>query len=110
MRRWELVAGSSAKFWEIDREGTEVTVRFGRLQTNGQTQTKELDTEEAAEAHVAKLVADKEKKGYRPVGTTEENAGSAAPATRDSAPQQPAPQQPAPAQPASTQPASTQPA
>ncbi|GGU45004.1 hypothetical protein GCM10010178_41930 [Lentzea flava] len=69
MRRWELVSGSSAKFWEIGREGTAVTVRFGRLQTAGQTQTKEFASEEAAQAHVAKLVAEKEKKGYRPVAS-----------------------------------------
>lgn len=69
MRRWELVAGGSAKFWEIDRTGTEVTVRFGRLDTAGQTQTKELASEDAAAAHVAKLVAAKEKKGYQSVAT-----------------------------------------
>ncbi|PWK82798.1 putative DNA-binding WGR domain protein [Lentzea atacamensis] len=69
MRRWELVAGSSAKFWEIGREGSSVTVRFGRLETAGQTQTKELASAEAAEAHVAKLVGEKEKKGYVAVGS-----------------------------------------
>ncbi|MET8760084.1 DUF4132 domain-containing protein [Lentzea sp. NPDC004782] len=67
MRRWELVAGGSAKFWEIGQDGTTVTVRFGRLNTAGQTQTKEFPSAQAAEAHVAKLVAEKEKKGYRPV-------------------------------------------
>ncbi|ANZ39567.1 hypothetical protein BBK82_29470 [Lentzea guizhouensis] len=65
MRRWELVSGSSAKFWEVERTELVVTVRFGRLGTAGQTQTKELASAEAAAAHVAKLVADKEKKGYR---------------------------------------------
>ena len=69
MRRWELVTGGSAKFWEVGREGSSATVRFGRLGTAGQTQTKELASAEAAEAHVAKLVAEKEKKGYRPVGS-----------------------------------------
>ncbi|WP_394620703.1 WGR and DUF4132 domain-containing protein [Lentzea sp. JNUCC 0626] len=69
MRRWELVSGNAAKFWEIDQAGTSVTVRFGRLDTNGQTQTKDLATPEAAEAHAAKLVAEKEKKGYTPVAS-----------------------------------------
>ncbi|MFD5828356.1 DUF4132 domain-containing protein [Lentzea sp. NPDC060358] len=68
MRRWELVADGSAKFWEVDRDGVAVTVRFGRLGTAGQTKTKELASEEAARSHVAKLVAEKEKKGYRPAG------------------------------------------
>ncbi|MGW6936698.1 DUF4132 domain-containing protein [Lentzea sp. NPDC054927] len=70
MRRWELVSGSSAKFWEIGRDGASVTVRFGRLETAGQTQIKELASPEAAEAHVTKLVAEKEKKGYRSVADT----------------------------------------
>src|SRR5690349_14378401 len=35
----------------------------------GQTQTKELPSEAAAQAHVAKLVAEKEKKGYRSGGS-----------------------------------------
>ncbi|MCX2947906.1 WGR and DUF4132 domain-containing protein [Lentzea sp. NEAU-D7] len=71
MRRWELVADGSAKFWEIEQDGATVTVRFGRLGTTGQTQTKELASAEAAAAHVAKLVAEKEKKGYRPEGAAE---------------------------------------
>ncbi|HEX7306253.1 DUF4132 domain-containing protein [Lentzea sp.] len=81
MRRWELVSGNSAKFWEIGREGTTVTVRFGRLDTNGQTQTKDLESTEAAEAHVAKLVAEKEKKGYRAL--TEAGAPTAGQAAAD---------------------------
>jgi len=50
--------------WEVERDGAEVRVRFGRLGTNGQTQTKDLGTEAAAAAHVEKLVAEKVKKGY----------------------------------------------
>ncbi|WP_329792945.1 WGR domain-containing protein [Lentzea sp. DG1S-22] len=71
MRRWELVAAGSAKFWEVGLTGAVATVRFGRLGAAGQTQVKELASEAAAEAHVAKLVAEKEKKGYRPVAASE---------------------------------------
>ncbi|GAA3458187.1 DUF4132 domain-containing protein [Saccharothrix longispora] len=67
MRRWELVEGGSAKFWEVDRNGTAVTVRYGRLGAEGQAKEKSFDTGDAAEAHVAKLVREKEKKGYREV-------------------------------------------
>ncbi|MEU0882275.1 DUF4132 domain-containing protein [Lentzea sp. NPDC005914] len=81
MRRWELVSGASAKFWEIGQDGASVTVRFGRLQTAGQTQTKELASVEAAEAHVAKLVAEKEKKGYVAVGSAPATQPPAAEAT-----------------------------
>ncbi|WP_177320224.1 WGR and DUF4132 domain-containing protein [Lentzea waywayandensis] len=70
MRRWELVSGGSAKFWEVGQAGAVVTVRFGRLGTAGQSQTKELTSKAAATAHVAKLVAEKEKKGYRAVTDT----------------------------------------
>jgi DNA ligase-1 len=36
MRRFEFVGGTSAKFWEVSMEGSDVTVRFGRLGTVGQ--------------------------------------------------------------------------
>ncbi|MGW6445822.1 DUF4132 domain-containing protein [Lentzea sp. NPDC055074] len=71
MRRWELVSGSAAKFWEVSQSEAAVTVRFGRIGTQGQTQTKDLASAEAAKAHVAKLVAEKEKKGYRAVASTQ---------------------------------------
>ncbi|MFD4676282.1 WGR and DUF4132 domain-containing protein [Lentzea sp. NPDC058450] len=85
MRRWELVADGSAKFWEIEQDGVTVTVRFGRLGAAGQTQTKELATAEAATAHVAKLVAEKEKKGYRPQAASTSAATSATPVSAASA-------------------------
>ncbi|PWK82797.1 putative DNA-binding WGR domain protein [Lentzea atacamensis] len=85
MRRWELVSGGSAKFWEIGRDGSVVAVRFGRLQTAGQTRTKELASAEAAETHVAKLVAEKEKNGYRPVGSTQAAAAEQPSTDRDNA-------------------------
>lgn len=64
VRRFEFVGGGSAKFWEIGHDGSEVTVHFGRLGTNGQTQTKDLGSETAAAAHVAKLIDEKLAKGY----------------------------------------------
>ncbi|MGM1058652.1 DUF4132 domain-containing protein [Saccharothrix sp. Mg75] len=67
MRRWELVEAGSAKFWEVGREGAAVTVRYGRLGTGGQVKEKSFGSEEAAEAHVAKSVREKEKKGYRAI-------------------------------------------
>jgi predicted DNA-binding WGR domain protein len=64
MRRFEFVGGTSAKFWEIDQSGPELTVRFGRLGTDGQTQTKDLGSEADAAEHVAKLIREKLAKGY----------------------------------------------
>jgi predicted DNA-binding WGR domain protein len=63
-RRFEFVGGSSAKFWEVSTSDKEVTVRFGRLGTDGQTQTKEFPDTAAAQRHVDKLIAQKTGKGY----------------------------------------------
>ncbi len=64
-RYFEFVEGSSAKFWEIAQSGKDVTVRFGKIGTNGQTQTKTLADVDAATKHVEKLVGEKIKKGYK---------------------------------------------
>ncbi|MFF3947386.1 WGR and DUF4132 domain-containing protein [Streptomyces sp. NPDC001902] len=77
MRRWELVGGGSAKFWEAAVDGALVTVRYGRIGAEGRLQEKELGSAEAASLHFGKLVAEKERKGYLEVGS--------------SAPQQPEP-------------------
>ena len=63
-RYFEFVGGSSAKFWEIAVSGNEVTVRFGRIGTEGQTQIKTLPDATAAVRHAEKLIASKIAKGY----------------------------------------------
>jgi len=55
---------NSEKFWEISVEGSEVTVRFGKIGAQGQTTVKTLASGEVAEAEAAKLIAAKTKKGY----------------------------------------------
>ncbi|WP_067494283.1 WGR and DUF4132 domain-containing protein [Actinoplanes sp. TFC3] len=64
MRRFEFVEGGSAKFWEISRDETEVTVRWGRVGTNGQTKVKTFDDQQSAATHESKLIGEKTKKGY----------------------------------------------
>ncbi|MGO8748714.1 MAG: WGR domain-containing protein [Thermoguttaceae bacterium] len=64
-RYFEFVGGSSAKFWEITTSGNEVTVRFGRIGTEGQTQVKTLADADAAAKHAEKIIAAKMGKGYR---------------------------------------------
>ena len=64
-RYFEFVGGSSAKFWECDVSGNEVTVRFGRIGTEGQTQVKTLANADAAAKHAEKLIASKTAKGYQ---------------------------------------------
>lgn len=62
----------SQKFWSIDVVGTDVTVNYGKLGTDGQTQVKNYSTAEEAEKAANKLIAEKTKKGY--VETAEETA------------------------------------
>ena len=63
-RHFEFIADSSAKFWEIAVNGNEVTVRFGRIGTEGQTQVKTLADVGAATKHAEKLIRSKTAKGY----------------------------------------------
>ena len=66
-RYFEFVDGKSSKFWEITQNGTDVTVRFGRIGTQGQTQTKSFGDEAEATQHAEKLIGEKTKKGYKEV-------------------------------------------
>lgn len=72
-RRFELVAGSAAKFWEIWIEGNEVRTHYGRIGSRGQTTIKDQGSPAAAEKLHDSLVAEKIKKGY-----VEETEGAAA--------------------------------
>ena len=63
-RRFELVEGGSAKFWEVACEGAAVTVRYGRIGSDGQAKTKQLPDEAAALRHVDDLIREKTAKGY----------------------------------------------
>lgn len=64
-RYFEFVGGNSAKFWEVTVNGCDVTIRFGRIGTAGQVQTKSFDDEAAAVKHAEKMIAQKTKKGYQ---------------------------------------------
>jgi predicted DNA-binding WGR domain protein/cell wall assembly regulator SMI1 len=64
MRRFELVEGSSSKFWEIWIEGNDVHTSYGRIGAQGQTTIKEAGSPEAAKKAYDALVAEKTKKGY----------------------------------------------
>jgi predicted DNA-binding WGR domain protein len=63
-RRFEFVGDSSNKFWEMSLSGNTFTVRFGRIGTAGQSQTKTFADETKAKAEAQKLIAEKIKKGY----------------------------------------------
>ncbi|MFV8754878.1 WGR domain-containing protein [Nannocystaceae bacterium ST9] len=64
MRRFEYKDSKSHKFWEVVVEGKAFTVRYGKVGTEGQTQTKSYPSEAKAAAEAEKKVAEKTKKGY----------------------------------------------
>ena len=55
----------SNKFWDIEVEGDQLTVRFGKVGTEGRQTVKEFADNAAAEKEAAKLIAEKTKKGYK---------------------------------------------
>lgn len=63
-RRFEFTGGSSDKFYEVSVNDNEVSVRFGRNGTDGQSSTKTFGDNEAAERHAEKLIREKVAKGY----------------------------------------------
>ncbi len=78
MKRFELVSGTSSKFWEIAVSGKLVTTRWGRIGTTGSSKQQAFASPAAAAAEHDKLVREKVKKGYRELG------GAAAPASASS--------------------------
>jgi len=67
-RRFEFNDSKSSKFWEIEVTGTQFAVRYGKIGTAGQTQTKEFADAAAAGKAADKLTAEKIAKGYQEVG------------------------------------------
>ncbi len=83
MSRYELVEGTSNKFWEITQEGVTVTVRWGKVGTAGQSTTKTFGSAAEAKKEHDKLVGEKTRKGYLLAGAS--SPSQAAPA-KDVAP------------------------
>jgi uncharacterized protein (TIGR02996 family) len=77
MRTFVFTDAKANKFWNIDLQGSRFTVTFGKVGTQGQTQTKAFpDKGKARKAH-DKLIAEKLAKGY--VETTARQAPSLSP-------------------------------
>ncbi len=64
VRRFELVDGSSNKFWEVVVEGSAVVTRYGKIGAAGQTTTKDEGSPDKAHKLFEKLVREKTGKGY----------------------------------------------
>ncbi|HWO18077.1 MAG TPA: WGR domain-containing protein [Kofleriaceae bacterium] len=82
MRRFELVEGTSSKFWEIAISGVVLTTRWGRIGAAGSSKQQKLASPAAAIAEHDKLVQEKTRKGYREVGAAGTAATKAASARR----------------------------
>ena len=54
----------SSKFWEVEQTGSDLTIRYGRIGTKGQTRKKSFADEAAALKEANKLIGQKTKKGY----------------------------------------------
>ena len=90
-RYFEVVEGTSNKFWEIWKEGVQVYTRYGKIGSNGQITVKDEGTDEKAQKLYDKLVREKTGKGYQEKSAS----GGAAPAPAARAAQAAEPKPPA---------------
>ncbi|MDP3537952.1 MAG: WGR domain-containing protein [Azonexus sp.] len=67
-RRFEYNDEKSSKFWEIQIKGNGFNVRYGKIGTDGQKQSKDFADTTSAEKQAQKLIAEKLGKGYLEVG------------------------------------------
>ena len=63
-RYFEFQDSKSYKFWQVEIEGNQFTVTYGKIGTTGQVKVTECTSTEAAEKEANKLAAEKTKKGY----------------------------------------------
>ena len=63
-RYFEYIDDKSSKFWELSVTGKKITVRYGKIGTDGQTTLKEMNAPAEAKAQAEKLALEKIKKGY----------------------------------------------
>lgn len=90
MRRFELQEGGASKFWEISLDGAGFTVTYGRLGTDGRTQTKEFGDAAQAAAAAENLIREKLGKGYSEVEPAAEHKTTAKSAASKKAEAKPA--------------------
>lgn len=59
--------GAANKFWNVETDDATYMVAFGKIGTQGRQSNKTLANAASCEAEVAKLIADKIKKGYQEI-------------------------------------------
>ena|SRR3990167_2989081 len=65
LRRFEGKEEKNEKFWEIFKGEKEYTIRWGKMDSDGNSQTKQFASEKEAVEEYNKVVADKLEKGYK---------------------------------------------
>jgi DNA ligase 1 len=63
-RYFEFIASTSSKFWEVSVNDREMTTRWGRIGSAGQSKTKAFKDAATAQAQADKLIAEKTADGY----------------------------------------------
>lgn len=63
-RYFEFQDSKSYKFWQIEIDGNNFTVTYGKIGTAGLAKTTECESPEAAAKEAGKLINEKTKKGY----------------------------------------------
>jgi uncharacterized protein (TIGR02996 family) len=85
-RYFEFIEGTSSKFWEIWRDGSQVYTRYGKIGANGQVTVKDEGDDGKAEKLYDKLVREKTGKGYVEKAAAGGVAAPAKPAPAKAAP------------------------
>jgi DNA ligase-1 len=63
-RMFEFSDGKSNKFWEVWQSGADMTTRWGRIGSAGQSKTKTFADAAAASRQIEKLIQEKTEEGY----------------------------------------------
>jgi predicted DNA-binding WGR domain protein len=74
----EYKDNKSEKFWEVSVEGSVMTIRWGKIDSSGQSKKKDLSTHEIACDEAKKLAEKKQRQGYKEVETEISNLSSSA--------------------------------
>jgi len=67
LKRFEFKEGTSNKFWEIWIDGKETTTRWGKIGTEGQSQSKSWKDSRESTTERDKIVKEKLAKGYKEI-------------------------------------------
>lgn len=76
MSRFELIEGTSCKFWEVSLHGTQLIVHWGRIGTRGQSKVYDFQGVAEAEVQQGKLIRQKLAGGYVPVESNPADSGA----------------------------------